>query len=95
MYISKQDAIQIAKREISRCNIRLPEQYRVDATRGTIVAESGPDIPVYIVSFNIPKGGKQIPFYDVEVDPCNGKVRKIGDFRNSPIFRLSDQRARY
>jgi hypothetical protein len=85
--ITKEDAIQIAKREISRRNIGLPEQYTVDAARGTIVTESGPDIPVYDVSFEIPRGSKQTPFCDVELDPCNGTVRRVGDFRNTPVFR--------
>jgi hypothetical protein len=64
-YISKQDAIQIANGEIKRRNIRLPRQYTVDAERSTIIAESGPDIPVYVVSFNIAKAGKQVPYCDV------------------------------
>src|SRR5258708_5382258 len=86
-YISNEDAIQIAKTEINRRNIKLPAQYAVHTTRGTIVTESGPDIPVYVVSFNLRRKGGQVPFYDVELDPCNGEVRKVGDFRNSPIFR--------
>jgi hypothetical protein len=86
-YISKQDAIQIAKGEIKRRNIRLPQEYRENAERSTIIAESGPDIPVYVVSFNIARGGRQVPYCDVELDPCNGAVRRVGDFRKSRVFR--------
>lgn len=42
------------------------------------------------MSFNIPRGGKQTPFYDVDLDPCNGSVRTVGDFRKSSVFRIGE-----
>jgi hypothetical protein len=89
-YISREDAIQIAKGELGRRNLRLPHRYTVEATRSTIITESGPDIPVYVVSFNIPRGGKQTPFYDLDLDPCNGSVRTVRDFRKSSVFRIGE-----
>jgi len=61
-YISREDAIQIAKGELGRRNRRLPHRYTVKATRSTIITESGPDIPVYVVSFNIPEEVSRLRF---------------------------------
>ena len=85
--MTSEDAVRIAKAEITRRNIKLPRQYIVHANQSTIVTESGPDIPVYVVSFNISRGGKEVPFCDVDLDPCNGDVREVGDFRKSRLFR--------
>src|SRR6266487_5214105 len=89
-YITKQDAVQIAKAEINRRSIRLPQQYTVDAERDTFIGESGLEIPFYVVSFNIARGRGQIPFCDVELDARNGGVRSVGDFRKSRVFRVGD-----
>ena len=60
--ITKEDAIQIAKREISRRNIGLSEQYTVDAARGTIVTESGPDIPSMMCHSRSPEEVSRVRF---------------------------------
>jgi hypothetical protein len=42
---------------------------------------------VYVVSFNVLRRGKEVPFCSVDLDPCNGEVRVVGDFRSSRVFR--------
>ncbi len=88
-YITKQDAIRIAKEEIKRRSFPLPAVYVVDATRATPITESGPEVPLYMVTFNQPDRSPTDTLYEIDVNRCTGKIEAFGDLRKSHLFRVS------
>jgi len=81
--------MQIAAEEVNRRHFTLPAGYAVDATKATPIADSGHDIPLYVVTFNQPNRRPPNTLYEVNVNRCTGKVEAFGDFRKSRLFRVN------
>ncbi len=75
----KQEAIQIARREIGRRAITLPPGATVKVVQGTVMVEVGPDIPIHVVSFYAPNQRKSRALYVVGVDQRNGRIEYFTD----------------
>lgn len=86
-YISKEEAKKLAIQELNRRKIILPQNFVIHVTEDTFLGESGPEVPVYVVSFDSPKRREGFPLFDVELNRCTGEIRTFGDFRNSRVLR--------
>jgi hypothetical protein len=62
----------------------------VEVTKATSIPEPGPDIPLYVISFNQPDRRPPNLLYEVNVNRCTAEIEAFGDFRKSRIFRLSE-----
>jgi hypothetical protein len=86
-FISKENAIKSATAEINRRHLTLPRDYTVGAKITNSVPESGPEIPLYVVSFNR-TDSSSATLYEINVNRCTGEIQAFGDLRNSPVLRL-------
>jgi hypothetical protein len=75
----KDEAIQIARREMARRAITLPPGITMKVEQGTVMVEVGPDIPIYVVSFYASDQRKSRPLYVVSVDRRNGRIESFTD----------------
>jgi hypothetical protein len=86
-YISKEDAKKLAIQELNHRKITFPQNCVIRVVEDTFVGESGPEVPIYVVSFDVPKRRAGLPLFDVELNRCTGEIRSFGDFRNSRVVR--------
>jgi hypothetical protein len=77
--IGKRQAIEIAKREIDRRKLRLPEKFTVTAMEGFAFDEINPRRTIYVVTFFSADTEKRKEIYQVNINSRNGEVEEFSD----------------
>ena len=80
----QEEVINIAKAEIARRHVRLPEGIRISVIRDEIILEFMPEIPIYAVSFYAPDQRRSVPLYRVFV---RRDTRQVYSFIDTHIIR--------
>jgi hypothetical protein len=71
--VTKEVAVQTSIKEVQKRKIVLPAGYQTDVSASFMYQETGPTIPVYMVSFS--RGDRmRTPLYEVAVNRNNGKI---------------------
>jgi hypothetical protein len=80
--LTQEEAVTIAKAEITRRKLPLPRDHTIVAAKSTAFVEgSAPDQPVYIVvTFAAPSAAGPSTLYEVSVDMRTKSVDSVGDF---------------
>jgi len=79
--IGKQQAIEIAKAEVARRNLPLPEGTRITFRKGFAFDEVNPRRPIYGVSFFWPDLRCRVVMYNVDISPSTVEVEGFTDTR--------------
>jgi hypothetical protein len=89
--VTTQDAIQIAKRELQRRKLPLPEDHVARVEPSVAFREFASDRPIFLLTFRRPGSGISSLLYDVHIDRQSGIVQDVIDLRscrNSASRRL-------
>jgi hypothetical protein len=80
-FITAQAAIKIAKKELSKRGLSLPNDWGIDVGHGATPGEVTPERPLFVVSFYPPEKDKRSAIYQVTVEKRAGKVESFSDYR--------------
>jgi hypothetical protein len=78
--ITAENAVRVAKRELSRRKLLLPSGYNTRVVDTFFFAESGPNRRLFVVSFGTGTGSSRVTLYEVAIDPRSGVVDNVSDF---------------
>jgi hypothetical protein len=77
--ITREEAVSIATREVTRRNLPLPKGYVTAVTPSQNIVEFEPTRPIWEVTFSLP--GAKKPLYDVTIDQYNRAIETFLDYR--------------
>lgn len=85
--VKREDAVKIAKEEVTRRRLSLPKNYVANVTDSLAFIEFRPTREIYIVSFAFADHGKQRIVYEINIDKRSGKVDDLTDLRAGTPLR--------